>query len=90
MSPRFPLSLMERTQPVGDRNDAPDRAPGVPANDNGPVDARQELDRVAFAVARLIGRRMARDYVAARVAANDNHPPPGKEPEGTDRPERES
>ncbi|MFT9468740.1 hypothetical protein [Gluconobacter potus] len=75
---------------MGDRNDAPDRAPGVPANDNGPVDARQELDRVAFAVARLIGRRMARDYVAARVAANDNHPPPGKEPEGTDRPERES
>ena len=61
---------------MGDRNDASDRAPGVSANDNGPIDSRQELDRVAFAIARLIGRRMARDYVAARLAANNNHPLP--------------
>lgn len=71
---------------MGDRNDAPDRASGVPANDNGPIDARQELDRVAFSIARLIGRRMAREY----VAANDNDPPPDDGPDGTDRPEGES
>ncbi|MBV1838285.1 hypothetical protein [Acetobacter estunensis] len=75
---------------MGDRNDAPDRAPGVPANDNGQGDARQELDRVAFSIARLIGRRMAREYFAALTAANDNHPPPGDGPDGTDRPEGES
>ena len=75
---------------MGDRNDAPDRASGVPANDNGPIDARQELDRVAFSIARLIGRRMAREYFAALTAANDNQPSAGNTPDGRDRPEGES
>lgn len=55
---------------------AKDGNPGgtIPANDNGPGEARHELDRVAFSIARLIGRRMAREYVAALAAANDNRP----------------
>jgi len=49
-----------------------------PANDNiGGEDAavREALarvDRVALRLARIIGRRMAREDFAARVAANDN------------------
>lgn len=54
------------------------------ANDNaGPADAdggveyarraiREDLDRVVIDIARLIGRQMAREDHAARVAANDN------------------
>jgi hypothetical protein len=52
----------------------------IPANDNqGPVDglereAWKRVDRVALTLARIIGRRMAREDFAARVAANDNRP----------------
>ena len=52
----------------------------LPANDNqGPVDgpereAWKRVDRVALTLARIIGRRMAREDFAARVAANDNRP----------------
>lgn len=51
-----------------------------PANDNqGPgaePDDRtsQRLDRVALTLARIIGRRIARDQFEARSAANDNRP----------------
>lgn len=56
-----------------------------PANDNGPpdgqdagneVDAPERLDAVVLTIARLIGRRMAReDFEKAMQAANDNAPP---------------
>lgn len=56
-----------------------------PANDNRPPDGRDageradasaQLDAVALTIARLIGRRMAReDYEKAMRAANDNAPP---------------
>jgi len=56
-----------------------------PANDNRApdeentgedADAVQRLDKVVLSIARLIGRRMAReDHAKARQAANDNSPP---------------
>ncbi|HEY8064792.1 MAG TPA: hypothetical protein VIF40_08680 [Methylosinus sp.] len=55
----------------------------IPANDNrGPDGKRDEPDRetrrqlaqVALTIARLIGRRIARDQFAALGAANDNRP----------------
>lgn len=56
-----------------------------PANDNRPpggsdsgneADAFRRLDAVVLTIARLIGRRMAReDFEKAMQAANDNAPP---------------
>lgn len=56
-----------------------------PANDNRPpdgqeagreADAPDRLDAVVLSIARLIGRRMAReDFENAMRAANDNKPP---------------
>ncbi|MFE3839499.1 hypothetical protein [Pseudogemmobacter sonorensis] len=56
-----------------------------PANDNRPPDRRdaghevgasERLDAVVLSIARLIGRRMAReDFEKAMRAANDNAPP---------------
>jgi hypothetical protein len=51
----------------------------TPANDNqGPDErvgeTRQQLDQVVLTIARLIGRRIARDHFAALGAANDNRP----------------
>ena len=62
----------------------------VPANDNqGPEDgvvrvraAFKRVDRVAIKLARIIGRRMARQDYAALVAANDNRPVASEESEG--------
>lgn len=56
-----------------------------PANDNiGPhgepnaekpsAETWDKIDRVALKLARIIGRRMAREDYAARVVANDNRP----------------
>jgi hypothetical protein len=59
----------------------------IPANDNqGPVggperEAWKRVDRVALTLARIIGRRMAREDFAARVA-NDNRPIASEESEG--------
>lgn len=57
----------------------------MPANANCPPDGRdagsetdaaERLDEVVLIIARLIGRRMAReDYDKAMRAANDNAPP---------------
>jgi len=63
-----------------------------PANDNtGPrgepsAETWRNIDRVALTLARIIGRRMAREDYAARVAANDNRPivPDGME-DGADK-----
>lgn len=63
-----------------------------PANDNsGPhgepdagrsgAETWRKIDRVALTLARIIGRRMAREDYAARVAANDNRPIASEETE---------
>lgn len=58
------------------------------ANDNqgpesGPErEAWKRVDRVALTLAGIIGRRMAREDFAARVAANDNRPTASERPEG--------
>ncbi|MFC3061662.1 hypothetical protein [Paenirhodobacter populi] len=64
-----------------------------PANDNHPLngqgagnaaDAAERLDAVVLTIARLIGRRMAReDFEKAMRAANDNAPP-GRDGGGQD------
>jgi hypothetical protein len=52
----------------------------IPANDNqGPDgepdhETRQRVDRVVLTIARLIGRRIAREHFEALSAANDNRP----------------
>lgn len=57
-----------------------------PANDNRAPDGRnaealERLDAVVLSIARLIGRRMAReDYEKAMRAANDNAQPKRDEP----------
>lgn len=59
----------------------PDGQP-VAANDNGDTtpdpEALRKVDAVALQIARLIGRRMAREDFAARIAAaNDDQPRSG-------------
>ncbi|MBV8574620.1 MAG: hypothetical protein JOZ58_06200 [Acetobacteraceae bacterium] len=60
----------------------------TPANDNqGPEDgpereAWRRGDSVALTLARIIGRRMAREDFAARIAANDNRPVASEKSEG--------
>jgi len=63
-----------------------------PANDNRDADgpdpeALRKVDDVAFQLARIIGRRMAREDFARRIAAaNDNSPlNSGAPTEGADR-----
>jgi hypothetical protein len=51
----------------------------IPANDNqGPDrqddETRRQLHQVVLTIARLIGRRIAREQFAALSAANDNRP----------------
>ena len=51
----------------------------VPANDNQGRDepdrrTRQQVDRVVLTIARLIGRRIAREQFAALSTPNDNGP----------------
>ena len=54
----------------------------VPANDNGdlansegrPENMAARLDRVVLDIARLIGRKLAREAFEAGSAANDNRP----------------
>jgi len=68
-----------------ERNGSTKRAGGMSANANCAPDGRdagnetdvaKRLDEVVLIIARLIGRRMAReDYDKALRAANDNAPP---------------
>jgi len=59
-----------------------------PANDNCPPDGNEvhvseRLDKVVLSIARLIGRRMAReDFEQAMRAANDNAPHEGGDDDG--------
>ncbi|MFT3974940.1 MAG: hypothetical protein QM699_16310 [Amaricoccus sp.] len=62
-------------------NDPPDdESYPVPANDNGNAsrpgpEALRKVNAVALRLARIIGRRMAReDFEKAMLAANDNVP----------------
>jgi hypothetical protein len=63
---------------AGETKSGPDD--NIPANDNqGPVggperEAWKRVDRVALTLARIIGRRIAREHYAARIAANDDRP----------------
>ncbi|WP_100180576.1 hypothetical protein [Bradyrhizobium nitroreducens] len=63
----------------------PERHP-VAANDNGDADnpnpeALRKVNDVVLQLARIIGRRMAREDFAAHIAAaNDNTPKSGDEP----------
>lgn len=62
-----------RERPAND-NHAPDEQGG-----GGDGDACERLDAVVLSIARLIGRRMAReDYEKAMRAANDNSAPDRK------------
>ena len=71
---------------AGETKSGPDD--NIPANDNqGPVggperEAWKRVDRVALTLARIIGRRMAREDFEAFVAANDNRPIASERPEG--------
>lgn len=63
-----------------DNGKEPDKI--VPANDNeGPntgepdAETRQRIDRAALTLARIIGRRMAREDFERLTAANDNNRP---------------
>lgn len=58
----------------------------IPANDNQALDGqddetRRQLDQVVLTIARLIGRRIAREHFAALSAANDNRPQDAQEAE---------
>ena len=46
-----------------------------PANDNGNAESWTRIDAAMLAIARLIGRQMAREEYERQSAANDNRPP---------------
>ena len=53
------------------------KADGItPANDNNGAEheRQQRIDRTALTIARIVGRRIAREQFEARRAANDNRP----------------
>jgi len=69
-------------------DDPPPEPPLVAANDNGAAcnpdpEALRKVNDVVLQIARLIGRRMAReDFAAHMAAANDNAPKSGDGPDG--------
>jgi hypothetical protein len=60
----------ERFKPANDNN-GPHSEPDVETPSSETWD---KIDQVALTLARIIGRRMAREDYAARIAANDNRP----------------
>ena len=60
----------ERIEPAND-NLVPR---GEPDTEKPSAETWRKIDQVALTLARIIGRRMAREDYAARVAANDNRP----------------
>jgi hypothetical protein len=78
------MSVSLRCEDDGMDDDTEPEADGIiPANDNqgpdggrseGDREIRQQVDRVALMIARLIGRRIARERFEALRAANDNRP----------------
>jgi plasmid replication initiation protein len=46
-----------------------------PANDNGNIASSTRIEVTVLAIARLIGRQMAREEYERLSAANDNRPP---------------
>ena len=64
----------------------PEPAGIMPANANQGLDGqnegiRRQVDQVVLSIARLIGRRIAREHFAALSAANDNRPKDAQEAE---------
>ncbi|HEY0233919.1 MAG TPA: hypothetical protein VGC86_02520 [Afipia sp.] len=57
----------ERFKPANDNNGAPDA-------DKPSAETWDKIDRVALTLARIIGRRMAREDFERLRAANDNRP----------------
>ena len=51
----------------------------APANDNAPVLRAAQVDAALTRIAETLGRHIAREYIRARKAANDNEPG-GKNP----------
>jgi hypothetical protein len=73
----FDLGRKARNGMVDDTKSSPDDI--IPANDNqGPDgqgdETQRQSDQVVLTIARLIGRRMAREQFAAVGAANDSRP----------------
>jgi hypothetical protein len=60
----------ERFKPANDNNGPR----GEPDAETPSAETWSKIDRVALTLARIIGRRMAREDYAACVAANDNRP----------------
>jgi hypothetical protein len=54
------------------RRPANDNRPSDEQDGSGNADASERLDAVVLSIARLIGRQMAREDFASRIAANDN------------------
>lgn len=83
------MTILAARQPAMTPADPPDPEwHPVAANDNGDAgrpdpEALRKVNDVVLQLARLIGRRMAREDFAARIAAaNDNAPKPGDGPDG--------
>ena len=69
-----------------DEDTEPEPSGIIAANDNQGSDGqddetRRELDQVVLSIARLIGRRIAREHFAALSAANDNRPKDARDAE---------
>jgi len=64
----------ERFKPANDNIGEPDEKPSA--------ETWRKIDRVALTLARIIGRRMAREDYAALTAANDNRPVASEGSEG--------
>ncbi|RWR26336.1 hypothetical protein D2T29_20800 [Sinirhodobacter populi] len=72
-------------RPGGERPANDNRPPGGQATANA-TDTAERLDAVVLTIARLIGRRMAReDYEKTMRAANDNAPPSHDRPDEDDK-----
>jgi hypothetical protein len=78
------MSVSLRCEDNGMDDDTEPKPGGIiPANDNQDPDGRrsepdretwQQVDRVVLTIARLIGRRIAREQFKALSAANDSRP----------------
>lgn len=75
----------DRTEHGGKRRPANDNQPPNGRDADVEADASERLDAIVFSIARLIGRRMAReDFEKAMRAANDNMPRSDEGPDDKD------
>ena len=66
--------MEDDTEPKRFKPAKTNRPHGEPDAEKPSAETWRKIDRVALKLARIIGRRMAREDYAARVAANDNRP----------------